>query len=106
MRPGTLVQRRLFLAVPNLDEATDALPEGLFVRTRLPFAVGEPLLLGLSAVGHDVVVDVPVVVVRRRLPRTTQQFSAGVVVRAVVDQPTSRRPRTGDLSSADGQPVG
>lgn len=63
-------------------------PAGLFLPTRLSLGLGEPLTLDVHACGE--VVQVPVIVVGRRLPQGARgALSTGLMVRAMRDASTA-----------------
>ena len=73
--------RRVFFTVQDAGGVLNELQQTLFVPTRLPFALGEGLELGLRLPRVSRSLDVPVVVIGRRLPRPGSLLSAGIVVR-------------------------
>jgi len=77
------MHRRLFLEVREPTRFVEELASGLFVSTRLALSLGDELTLALHLPERPGPLEVPVVVVGRRLPRGASMLSAGVVVRAV-----------------------
>ncbi len=78
------VTRKLFLEVDDLGAVASDVERALFVPTRLPWQLGEELLLGLRMSGPGGAprsLELPVVVVGRRPPRSGGLLSAGVLVR-------------------------
>jgi hypothetical protein len=74
--------RRLYLEVGEPKAVVDDLAKELFVPTRLPFSLGEVIELSLRLRRVSRPLDIPVIVIGRRLPRPGSLLSAGVVVRA------------------------
>jgi hypothetical protein len=74
--------KRLYLEVRTPQTVINDLATNLFVPTRLPWQLGELIELGLRLPRVSRSLDIPVVVVGRRLPRPDSLLSAGVVVRA------------------------
>jgi hypothetical protein len=72
----------LALAVSDPGAVVAELTAGLFVPTRLTFTLGEVVDLSLRLPHLSRPLDVPAVVVGRRLSRPGSALSAGVVVRA------------------------
>ena len=94
--------RRLFLEVREAATVVDALADGLFVRNGLGLVMGERLLLALRVQRLGRALEVPVVVVGRRVHRPGTLIGAGVVVRAVdVDHPVLTALRAALKGSAD-----
>jgi hypothetical protein len=94
--------RRLFLEVREAAGVVRGLGVGLFVRNGLGLVIGEQLLLALRLPRFGRALDIPVVVVGRRLHRPGTMLSAGVVVRAVdVDHPVLVALRDALVADAD-----
>jgi hypothetical protein len=74
--------RRLYLEVSEPGDVVNQLARELFVPTRLPFQLGEVIELSLRLKKVSRPLDVPVIVIGRRLPRPGSLLSAGVIVRA------------------------
>ena len=74
--------RRLYLEVADPRAVVGALGRELFVPTRLAFHLGEIIELSLRLKRVSRPLDVPVIVIGRRLPRPGSLLSAGVIVRA------------------------
>ncbi|HEY1100712.1 MAG TPA: hypothetical protein VGF99_17355 [Myxococcota bacterium] len=74
--------QRLFLEVQSPQTVIAELGDNLFVPTRVPWQLGDLVELGLRLPRVSRSLDIPVVVVGRRLPRPGSMLSAGVVVRA------------------------
>ncbi len=74
--------KKLFIEVQTPQTVTADLGESLFVPTRLPWQLGDLIELGLRLPRVSRSLDIPVVVIGRRLPRPGSLLSAGVVVRA------------------------
>ena len=74
--------RRLYLEVAEPKSVVDELGRELFVPTRLNFTLGEVIELSLRLKRVSRPLDIPVIVIGRRLPRPGSLLSAGVVVRA------------------------
>jgi hypothetical protein len=80
--PMSPIIRRLYLEVSDPVEVVKELSRELFVPTRLPFQLGEVIELSLHLKRVSRPLDVPVIVIGRRLPRPGSLLSAGVIVRA------------------------
>jgi Tfp pilus assembly protein PilZ len=81
-------ERRLFVEVaspgPFIDELSSA--QGRFVPTRLPVSLGEAFLLAVRLPHITRAIELPVVVLGRRVPRGAHgALSTGVVVRLAED---------------------
>ncbi len=76
------IVRRLYLEVSEPGAVMNDLSRELFVPTRLPFQLGEVIELSLRLKRLSRPLDVPVIVIGRRLPRPGSLLSAGVIVRA------------------------
>lgn len=74
--------RRLYLEVGDPKTVVGDLARELFVPTRLPFNLGEVIELSLRLKRVSRPLDIPVIVIGRRLPRPGSLLSAGVIVRA------------------------
>ncbi len=74
--------KRLYLVVHQPKTVIAELSESLFVPTRLPWQLGDLIELGLRLPRVSRSLDIPVVVMGRRLPRPGSLLSAGVTVRA------------------------
>ncbi len=74
--------RRLYLEVSEPKSVVDDLAKELFVPTRLQFSLGEVIEFSLRLKRVSRTLDIPVIVIGRRLPRPGSLLSAGVVVRA------------------------
>lgn len=74
--------KRLYLEVHQPKTVIAELGDSLFVPTRLPWQLGDLIELGLRLPRVSRSLDIPVVVIGRRLPRPGSLLSAGVVVRA------------------------
>ena len=74
--------RRLYLEVADPRAVVGDLGRELFVPTRLAFHLGEVIELSLRLKRVSRPLDVPVIVIGRRLPRPGSLLSAGVIVRA------------------------
>jgi hypothetical protein len=74
--------RRLYLEVADPRAVIGDLSRELFVPTRLAFHLGEVIELSLRLKRVSRPLDVPVIVIGRRLPRPGSLLSAGVIVRA------------------------
>lgn len=74
--------RRLYLEVGDPRAVVGDLARELFVPTRLPFTLGEVIELSLRLKRVSRPLDIPVIVIGRRLPRPGSLLSAGVIVRA------------------------
>ena len=74
--------KRLYLEVHQPQTVIADLGDGLFVPTRQPWQLGDLIELGLRLPRVSRSLDIPVVVMGRRLPRPGSLLSAGVVVRA------------------------
>jgi hypothetical protein len=72
----------LYLEVSDPRAVIGDLDRELFVPTRLPFHLGEVIELSLRLKRVSRPLDVPVIVIGRRLPRPGSLLSAGVIVRA------------------------
>lgn len=78
------VTRKLFLEVDDAAAVAADVERALFVPTRLPWQLGEHLILGLRMPGHKGAkraLEIPVAVVGRRPARTGSLLSAGVLVK-------------------------
>ncbi len=73
--------RKLFLEVDDAAAVANDVERSLFVPTRLTLELGEHLLLGLRLPHAKRALELPVVVVGRRLPRSGSLLSAGVMVK-------------------------
>jgi hypothetical protein len=80
--PMSPIIRRLYLEVSDPVDVVKDLSRELFVPTRLPFQLGEVIELSLRLKRVSRPLDVPVIVIGRRLPRPGSLLSAGVIVRA------------------------
>ena len=99
--------RRLFLEVREAAAVVRDLADGLFVRNGLGLVMGERLLLALRLPRLGRALEVPVIVVGRRVHRPGTMLSAGVVVRAVdVDHPVLVALREAVASAGDGSDGG
>ena len=74
--------RRLYLEVADPCAVVRDLDRELCVPTRLHFHLGEVIELSLRLKRVSQPLDVPVIVIGRRLPRPGSLLSAGVIVRA------------------------
>jgi hypothetical protein len=79
---NTMTVRRLYLEVSDPKAVVGDLGRELFVPTRLSFTLGEIIELSLRLPRVSRSLDVPVIVIGRRLSRPGSLLSAGVVVRA------------------------
>lgn len=75
------VVRKLFLEVDDVAGVANDVERSLFVPTRLTLELGEHLVLGLRLPHAKRALELPVVVVGRRLPRSGSLLSAGVMVK-------------------------
>lgn len=73
--------RKLFLEVDDAVSVAVDVEHGLFVPTRLPLQLGDHLILGLRLPHTKRAIELPVVVVGRRPPKSGSLLSAGVLVR-------------------------
>ena len=73
--------RKLFLEVSDAKSVAAAVELSLFVPTRLPWQLGDHLMLGLRLPHAKRALEIPVSVIGRRLPRSGSLLSAGVLVR-------------------------
>lgn len=77
-------RRRVFVRVKNASDLVRDLstPPGLFVATRLSLSLGDYVILAVSLPECARAVELPAIVIARRLPRGAQRLLAsGVVVR-------------------------
>lgn len=76
-----MTTRKLFLEVDDAVSVAAAVERSLFVPTRLPLQLGDHLILGLRLPHTKRAMELPVVVVGRRPPKSGSLLSAGVLVR-------------------------
>jgi hypothetical protein len=78
-----MITRKLFLEVADPVPVAESIERSLFVPTRMPCQLGDELVLALRLTNAKRPLELPVVVVGRRPPRSGSLLSAGVLVRVI-----------------------